>query len=83
MPYTLLGLKVRLNLAQSNVKQRLATLARGRLRHLLKIGQPLINNFFFRSEVSNRSQSLRLDETFCKLLTTSNFVCFASSVNAP
>ena len=60
-----------------NVNRRLATCASGRLRHLLKTGQPFKNNFVS-VKLSNRLPSVRLVETSRKLLMTSNFDCFAS-----
>ena len=51
-------LNVRLHCTQSNAKQRLVAFTGGRLRHLLKIDQPLFISLVL-VELSNRSQSLR------------------------
>ena len=65
----------------SDTKQRLATFASGRVRHLLKFGLPFKNNSV-QVKLSNHSRSLRPVETVCTLSKTSNFSRLASSVNA-
>ena len=76
--------KMRLHSTRSNANRRLATFANGRLRHLLKIGQSLNNNFVLVSSATAREVCDQLKSfASCPLrqiLAVSRR--FASSVNA-